>query len=126
MRYRTSASNCATFYNTSFGRNPSYSDVEWPFQSEVRTEHVWDAFTLYGLLDYHTNRNERLVLPHTRIQDDRFDDAMKQENDRKFIFGLGDIHHHCKKCTNDADGKEEWGNVPDILCLDRWLMVMTS
>lgn len=76
---------------------------------DVRTEHVWDAFTLYGLLDYHTIRNEYLVLPHTGAQQNRFDQAMTEQNERTILFGIGDIAHCCKNALicSSAKGLQE-------------------
>ncbi|KAG9024987.1 hypothetical protein FS837_005127 [Tulasnella sp. UAMH 9824] len=104
------------FYNNSIGRHPSYLGVEWQFITDVRTEHVWDAFALYGLLDYHTERDECLVLPHTGAQQNRFDQAMVEQNERMILLGIGDVAHRCKKCAHIFKRKGVTGD-------DEWVMV---
>jgi hypothetical protein len=75
------------------------TDGEWQFVPRLRTEHVWDAFILVSLLDDKKRYQQRLQVPHTGLQKDRFNQAMAERNKDIIYNGQPDIVcHACDKC----------------------------
>ncbi|TFY62712.1 hypothetical protein EVG20_g6601 [Dentipellis fragilis] len=104
-----SASNCAHIYNLTLKNTPSL-DLNWGFSSTVRTEEVWDAFTILSLLEDCERRNAILEVPHTGIQRDRFADAIAARNVRIAHFGQDERSHYCNRCTRFEDPSPDLPN----------------
>jgi len=95
---RLSASNAAKLYQMSFAKD-YLKDTEWQFVPRLTTEHVWDAFVIFSLLEDKKQRHERLCVPHIGDQASRFTEAMEQRNRDFIINGQPDaILHACDKC----------------------------
>jgi hypothetical protein len=72
---------------------------EWQFVPQLRTEQVWDAFVLVSLLDDKLRYQQRLQVPHTGLQKDRFTKAMEERNKDIIYNGQPDVvRHACDKC----------------------------
>ena len=85
-------------------------DTEWQFVPRLTTEHVWDAFVIFSLLEDKKRQHERLCVPHIGDQASRFTEAMEQRNRDFIINGQPDaILHACDKCLRiyQFDGIEE-------------------
>jgi hypothetical protein len=54
----------------------------WQFGKVLTTDHVWDSFIVWTLLEEHSKRNRRLEVPHTGLQKDRFTSKMWQSEVR--------------------------------------------
>ncbi|KAF8804503.1 hypothetical protein BYT27DRAFT_7106918 [Phlegmacium glaucopus] len=83
--------------------------TEWQFGSRLTTEHVWDAFIIVSLLDNKLRQNQKLYVPHTGLQKDRFTEAMAERNRDIVLNGQPDaVGHACDKClriykTNEGE-----------------------
>ncbi len=65
----------------------------------LATEHVWDAFVIYSLLDDKQRNGEQLKVPHIGDQADRFTYAMEERNRNIILYGQPDsVTHACDKC----------------------------
>ena len=74
-------------------------DSEWQFVSRLATEHVWDAFVIFSLLDNKKRWHEQLRVLHTGEQADRFANAMDKHNKDFILNGQPDaVVHACNKC----------------------------
>ena len=74
-------------------------DGEWQFVPRLRTEHVWDTFVLVSLLDDKLRYRQRLQVPHTSLQKDRFTKAMEERNKDIIYNGQPDVVRHARdKC----------------------------
>jgi len=108
-RNRVSASNSAKLYEMSF-TNDYLRDYEWQFVPRLATEHTWDAFVIYSLLDDKQRHREQLKVPHIGEQADRFTCAMEERNRNIILYGQPDsVTHACDKCLRvyeTADGGE--------------------
>lgn len=102
---RTSATNCARFYNVSLA-NKHPKPPRWKFSFELSSDHVWDGILILSLLEDYKSREETLVVPHDGLQKDRFTEAMRSRNLRIQLYGQEEIRHYCNKCmrvyTNTA------------------------
>ena len=77
----------------------SLKDTDWQFGSELTTEHVWDAFVIVSLLEDKLRSHQRLCVPHTGAQKDRFTEAMAARNRDIVLNGQPDaVGHACDKC----------------------------
>ncbi|KAA1474355.1 hypothetical protein DENSPDRAFT_840923 [Dentipellis sp. KUC8613] len=101
MLVSVSASSCARIYNEGLQVGPS--DPLWQFSSTIRTEEVWDAFTLLCLLDDAERQHAMLHVPHTGEQHQRFTDAVKERNSRIELLGQAEHDHYCDRCTHFYD-----------------------
>jgi len=73
--------------------------TEWQFASHLSTEHVWDAFVIYSLLDDKAQHRQQLCVAHTGDQAHRFTHAMEERNRKIILSGQPDaILHACDKC----------------------------
>ena len=65
----------------------------------LATEHVWDAFVIYSLLDDKQRNGERLKVPHIGDQADKFTYAMEERNCNIILYEQPDsVTHACDKC----------------------------
>jgi hypothetical protein len=77
----------------------SLKGTDWQFGSELTTEHVWDAFVIVSLLEDKLRARQRLHVPHTGAQKDRFREAMAARNRDIVLYGQPDaVGHACDKC----------------------------
>ncbi|EDR07231.1 uncharacterized protein LACBIDRAFT_298907 [Laccaria bicolor S238N-H82] len=76
-----SATNCARTYNIALSWQQEADLVlgGWQFGTTLMTEHVWDAFIIYMLLQDHCTQDICMQVPHTGSQKDRFTELMKQQ-----------------------------------------------
>ncbi|KZP11814.1 hypothetical protein FIBSPDRAFT_664129, partial [Athelia psychrophila] len=89
-------------------------DAGWRFGFKLTTDHVWDAWAIFCLLEDRTARDVHLELPHTGEQKDRLQAAMQEQNERIIRFGQPELLHYCDRCTRiykkvDADGNVTYG-----------------
>ncbi|KAF7290736.1 hypothetical protein MIND_01314300 [Mycena indigotica] len=91
-----SGTNCSRIYDLALSQvdNELFEAGGWQFGCVLTTNHIWDAFTLYTLLDYHRRRNTRLVLPHTGLQKDRMTMAMEARNEEVIQRGFEETLGH--------------------------------
>ncbi|KAF7323566.1 hypothetical protein MKEN_00576900 [Mycena kentingensis (nom. inval.)] len=84
-----SATNCAKSYDLSLSQQEVYdmSSGGWQFGCKLTTNHVYDAFIILTLLDYHQRNHTNLVVPHNGEQKDRFMRAMEARNDEVIRLG---------------------------------------
>ncbi|KAF7308041.1 hypothetical protein MKEN_01166400 [Mycena kentingensis (nom. inval.)] len=107
----TSATNGAKIYDTALSKPDEIprNHPEWVDTSfKLRTEHVWDGFTILSLLEDYERRGETLRVPHTGEQKDRFTAAMSDRNARIQFLGQPEWAHYCSKCIrvwDEGDGK---------------------
>jgi hypothetical protein len=73
----------------------------WKFGTRLSTDHVWDAFIILTLLDYHDRKNTCLAVPHTGDQKDRFTAVMRARNLEVVEEGQDEIGHCCDKCMQE-------------------------
>ncbi len=96
-----SGGNCKSAYIKAHLSQDQLCDAEeggWRFGMKLRTEHVWDAFVIWTLLQQHDKCHEIVVVPHRGDQKDRFTALMIQRNDNIIIHGQEEISHYCDKC----------------------------
>lgn len=75
----------------------------------LHTNEVWDSFVLLCLLEDRLKHSTVFDLPHTGLQEDRFDVAMHERNERIQTEGLPDVRHYCHKCTRFYDDRNTTG-----------------
>lgn len=117
----SSASNCARWYNDSLAHTapgvPKYTD--WQFKLEVTSDQVYNGFTVLSLLEDCHGWNEHLTVPHTGEDKDRFREPVRIRSDRMRVYGLGQHHHVCKRCTRILpEGEKSIGvsvALPDLI-----------
>ncbi|KAF8159023.1 hypothetical protein K438DRAFT_1985956 [Mycena galopus ATCC 62051] len=73
----------------------------WQFGTRLSTDHVWDAFIILTLLDYHDRKNICLAVPHTGDQKDQFTAVMRARNLEVVEEGQDEIGHCCNKCMRE-------------------------
>jgi PHP family Zn ribbon phosphoesterase len=77
----------------------SLKGTDWQFGSELTTENVWDAFVIVSLIEEKLRAHQRLYVPHTGAQKDRFKEAMAARNKDIVLNGQPDaVGHACDKC----------------------------
>lgn len=79
----------------------------WPLNMTLRTEHVWDGFTLLALLEHHAfHLKSCLMVPDSGKQDARLLRAVRDRN--AYIATVGQPHsrHACKKCMHVFEDEE--------------------
>lgn len=89
-------------------------EAGWQYGFKLTTDHVWDAWAIFCLLEDQQARHVHLELPHTGAQKDRLQEAMQERNERIIRFGQPELPHYCNKCTRiykkvDANGNETYG-----------------
>ncbi|KAJ7033642.1 hypothetical protein C8F04DRAFT_1002511 [Mycena alexandri] len=114
-----SATNCSRAYDMALSgqEERDFSDGGWQFGSVLTTDHVWDAFTILTLLDYHDRLDTLLQVPHSGNQKDRFTAAMTARNVEVIVRGQDVVGHVCDKCTRSwtlPDGTPY--DVQSVLC----------
>ncbi|KAF7293790.1 hypothetical protein HMN09_01174700 [Mycena chlorophos] len=84
-----------------------FAEGGWQFGCILTPNHIYDAFILLTLLDYHQRRQTNLVVPHTGDQKDRFAVAMQARNGEIVEFGQDVVGHCCDKCLREwtVDGQ---------------------
>ena len=92
MLTRTSATGCAAVYNRVLAKSPAGVPFppNWQVAPSLRPEHVWDAFTIVSLLDFHDSEGGQLKVPHDGDQNERFQDAVRHRNQYIRYHGLPD------------------------------------
>lgn len=76
-----------------------FNSTEWNLSNRLKTEHVWDGFVIYSLLDDCQREGTFLEVPHTGEQANRYKNAMKQRNRHIVLYGQPDaVQHVCDKC----------------------------
>ena len=81
---------------------------DWPFGSKLTTNHVWDAFIIWALLNNHQHNNTTLQVPHIGDKKDHFKAGMEERNKRIIFYGQPDaVRHVCNKCCRifEIDGR---------------------
>jgi len=112
---RLSASNLAKLYEMSF-TNDYLQDHEWQFVRRLATEHVWDAFVVYSLLDDKRRQGKQLNVPHIGSQADRFTQAMEERNRNIILYGQPDaVTHMCDKCLRVCVDE---GGIRESICFN--------
>jgi len=92
--------------------NDYLQESDWKFVPRLKTEHVWDAFTIYSLLDEKRRQHQQLKVPHTGDQADRFTTAMEERNRNIILYGQPDaVTHACDKCFRVYSLKGEHGEI---------------
>jgi hypothetical protein len=78
----------------------AYLEVSgWPFGTKLTTNHVWDGFIIWALLDDHNQQGTHLQVLHTGEQKDWFKSAMEARNTWIALNDQPDaVHHVCDKC----------------------------
>ncbi|KAJ7668842.1 hypothetical protein B0H17DRAFT_1335884 [Mycena rosella] len=104
-----SATNCSRSYDMALSdqQQRDFTAGGWQFGCKLTTDHVWDAFVILTLLDYHKRNQTCLEVPHTGDQKDRFVNAMRARNREVVREGQDEIAHCCDKCMRswkDQDG----------------------
>jgi len=99
---RTSATNCARIYNTSFTNESIQGSVPavWHVSLEMDVDHVWDGFYIYSLLLDHAERDAVLYLDHNApSQAKRIRPALQACNHRMRGTGQEEWSHACELCA---------------------------
>ena len=102
MIKRTSATNCARIYNTSFTNESIQGSVPavWHVSLEMDVDHVWDSFYIYSLLLDHAERDAVLYLDHNAVsQAKRIRPALQARNRRMRGTGQEEWSHACELCA---------------------------
>ncbi|EIW74458.1 hypothetical protein CONPUDRAFT_67527 [Coniophora puteana RWD-64-598 SS2] len=103
----TSATNLATAYELSRTRHldlyysrprVSHTDAKLPYSGILSAEQVWHGFVILALLRNYRVRHAPLSVPHDGSQRARFEEAMKQQNERVVKHGQPEITHYCDAC----------------------------
>ncbi|KAF8884482.1 hypothetical protein BD779DRAFT_1443171, partial [Infundibulicybe gibba] len=100
----TSATNGSRIYDTCLSHSKN-QPPSWPFNFQLRTEHVWDGFVILALLEDLDKQSEFLVVPHTGDQKDRFTLAMQKRNQAMAHSGQPEWAHWCNKCCRVWPGE---------------------
>ena len=94
----TSATNCARFYNTALSGNRK-PPSDWHFGFILNSEQVWNGFMIMCLLEDHSGRQQRLIVPHGGLDKDRYKAAIQARNIRMRLYSQPELRHYCKRCT---------------------------
>ena len=94
------------------------TDTEWQFGSRLTTEHVWDAIIIVSLLEDKIRQGQHLYVPHTKLQKERFTEAMAERNREIILNGQPDaVGHACDKCMRIYETKD--GEIRESLFSNR-------
>ncbi|KAF7332740.1 hypothetical protein MKEN_00157500 [Mycena kentingensis (nom. inval.)] len=109
-----SATNCAKSYDMALSQQEVHdmSCGGWQFGCKLTTNHVYDAFIVLTLLDYHQRNKTNLVVPHNGEQKDRFVVAMEARNAEVIRMGQDVVGHCCDRCLRVWTAKD--GTTRDI------------
>lgn len=113
---RVSATNCAQIYDLALSQRQE-SDIKnggWEFGMKLQTEHVWDAFVLWSLIQQHEVRNDIVKVPHTGDQKHRFTKLMKERNQFMIDNGQDEVAHYCDKCMRTWEDDD--GTIREYFC----------
>jgi len=80
--------------------------------SLLRTEYVWDGFTLLVLLEDYSSQGNFLLVPHSGNQNERFDEVMIARNHFMSQSGQPEWSHFCNKCCRVWPGQN--GEQPSV------------
>ncbi|KAF8222057.1 hypothetical protein L208DRAFT_1324496, partial [Tricholoma matsutake] len=72
----TSATNCAQFYNLTLSKGHQ-APPDWVFKLELSLDIIYNGFVILSLLEDHARCNDTLKVPHTGLQKDCLQTAMK-------------------------------------------------
>ena len=76
-----------------------FNGSEWKLGNRLTTDHVWDAFIIYSLLEDSEQQGTLLEVTHEGKQGDRFKEAMETRNKRIVLYGQPNaVCHACDKC----------------------------
>jgi hypothetical protein len=75
--------------------------------SLLRTEYVWDGFTLLALLEDYSSQGNILLVPHSGNQNERFDEVMIARNRFMNQSGQPEWSHFCNKCCRVWPGQND-------------------
>lgn len=106
----TSGTNCAHFYNISIGKTwlLTMLPARWSLSLDMSTEHVWDSFYLYCLLQDHIQSGTVLEVRHDAPSHaERLRPALEARNRRMAGPGQEEWNHACNLCCwvyQDEDG----------------------
>lgn len=134
---RSSATNCARVYNLSIGDYTCSRQHTYGLSNtEMTSDHVWDAFFIYGLILEASRSDERLSLPNKDTQHhDRYAAALQLRNNKYQGPSRPGWNHCCNLCArivNRAEGRGKW-SIPILSTLilillqylyDRWLLTV--
>jgi hypothetical protein len=103
----TSATNCTRIYNAALATTTTKLPADWKFGSTLTSDHVYNGFMIYCLLEDLIARKQTLSVPHKTCQDkDRYLDAIRVRNQRMRLYSQPVVRHYCNKCTRfNRDGK---------------------
>ncbi|EIW86234.1 hypothetical protein CONPUDRAFT_148327 [Coniophora puteana RWD-64-598 SS2] len=123
----TSATSSAKTYELTFARNgPDFSDLYHTssllvdddsdadtFSPHLNQEQVWAAWTVLALLRDRMSIDLPLSVPHKGDNRARFDDAMKERNERIVLCGQPELLHTCSGCMrvfeeHTPEGIKRW------------------
>ncbi|KAJ7052460.1 hypothetical protein C8F01DRAFT_1090459 [Mycena amicta] len=95
-----SGTNCARSYDMALAGSQEtlFDTAGWQFGWSLTTDHVWDAFVILTLLQYHNRYHTQLHVPHTGLQKDRFTEAMRPRNREVVKLGQDEVAHCCNHC----------------------------
>jgi len=106
-----SATNCANTYEQLYTSELASIPPAWlreeSLGATLTPKHVYDAFTVLCLLEYHHGRNEFLRVPHGGLQKDRYTEAIRRRNLSIRAYGQPEIRHQCAKCVRMYQGPED-------------------
>ncbi|KAE9403482.1 hypothetical protein BT96DRAFT_1080003 [Gymnopus androsaceus JB14] len=98
----TSATNASQIYNT------LYSSTSTSSTTSLTDDHIWNAFIILSLIRDSGCRKAVLAVLDSGAQNDRFNQAMSERNQRIAEYGQDLINHYCDRClkvTEKEDGK---------------------
>jgi len=98
-----SATNCARSYQYALAKGDG-EPGDWKYGSLLKPSHIYDAFVIYSLLEFHQTRQSTLVVPHVGDQSYRLIEAMRARNAIIRLYGQPEIRHYCNKCIRVMDG----------------------
>ncbi len=102
-----SATNCMCPYNAALAEKASEPPAGWRFGFTVTSDHVYNGFMIYCLLEDLISQTQTLSVPHKTCQDkDRYLDVICAWNQCMWLYSQPVVQHYCNKCTRFSyDGK---------------------
>ncbi|KAJ7176348.1 hypothetical protein C8R43DRAFT_1084702 [Mycena crocata] len=110
-----SATNCSQTYDMALSgqEEHDFASGGWQFGCVLTTDHVWDAFIILMLLEYHDRRDTLLQVPHTGDQKNRYTTVMESRNLEVIQQGQeGVVGHCCNKCMREWTNPD--GTITDV------------
>ncbi|KAF8801527.1 hypothetical protein BYT27DRAFT_7114765 [Phlegmacium glaucopus] len=94
-----SASNLSREYEAALTNHDYFQRSEWSLSNRLTTNHVWDGFLIYSLLEDRERQAVPLDVPHNGTQAKRFKAAMQERNRYIVLNGQPDaVQHVCNRC----------------------------